>query len=199
MPLVTVPVRPSGEPIATTCWPTFTASESPRVAAFRPEASRSLISARSLLLSVPTTSAVYCLPSLVVTFTDEAPETTWLLVMISPSPVMITPEPVEEPAADVALISTMLGLTASATPATVPFWLEGTTLVLLLVEATVSLPVSSWMPKAVPPPTAAATMATAARRATGPRRTVRLLGGCAGCPPGRRRWAAAPAGAATRG
>ncbi|WP_416351727.1 trypsin-like peptidase domain-containing protein, partial [Streptomyces rochei] len=41
--------------------------------------------------------------------------------------------------------------------------------VVLLVEATVSLPVSSWMPKAVPPPTAAATMATAARRATGPR------------------------------
>ena len=47
---------------------------------------------------------------------------TWLLVMISPSLVMITPEPVDEPAFEVALISTMLGLTAAATPETVPFW-----------------------------------------------------------------------------
>lgn len=69
-----------------------------------------------------------------------------------------------------ALISTMLGLTAFATPETVPFWLEGTTLVLVELEATVSLPVSSWMPYAVPPPTAAATIATATSRAAGPRR-----------------------------
>ena len=58
MPLVTVPVRPSGEPMATTWSPTWTPSESPRVAAFRPEAFSSLISARSFLLSVPTTFAV---------------------------------------------------------------------------------------------------------------------------------------------
>ena len=63
MPLVTVPVRPSGEPIATTWSPTCTPSESPRVAVGRPEASRSLISARSFLLSVPTTSAVWVVPS----------------------------------------------------------------------------------------------------------------------------------------
>ncbi len=69
-----------------------------------------------------------------------------VVVTISPSLVMITPEPVEDPALESALISTMLGLTALATPATVPFWLEGITLVLVELEATVSLPVSSWMP-----------------------------------------------------
>lgn len=110
---------------------------------------------------------------LVVTLIWEAPEITWLLVMISPSLVMITPEPVDSPAFDVALISTMLGLTAVATPETVPFWLVGTTLVLVELEATVPVPVSSWMPYAVPPPIAAATNATAASSAMGPR--ARLL------------------------
>ncbi|CAM5681654.1 hypothetical protein SGLAM104S_10683 [Streptomyces glaucescens] len=147
MPLVTVPVRPSGEPMATTWSPTRTAEESPRVAAGSPEAFSSWIRARSLPLSVPTVRAVYSLPSLVVTVIREAPETTWLLVMISPSPVMITPEPVEVPAPEVALISTMLGPTASATPATVPFWPAGTTAVPVEPAATVEEPsVSSWMP-----------------------------------------------------
>jgi len=82
MPLVTVPVRPSGEPIATTVSPIWTPEELPRVAAFRPEAFSSLRSARSFLLSVPTTFAVYDLPSLVLTLIEEAPEMTWLLVMI---------------------------------------------------------------------------------------------------------------------
>ncbi|CAM5681787.1 hypothetical protein SGLAM104S_10687 [Streptomyces glaucescens] len=67
MPLVTVPVRPSGEPMATTWSPTRTAEESPRVAAGSPEAFSSSIRARSLPLSVPTVRAVYSLPSLVVT------------------------------------------------------------------------------------------------------------------------------------
>lgn len=59
MPLVTVPVRPSGEPIATTSSPTWTPSELPRVATFRPEgAFATSMSARSFLLSVPTTFAV---------------------------------------------------------------------------------------------------------------------------------------------
>ncbi len=58
MPLVTVPVRPSGEPIATTESPTWTPEELPSEAGFSPVAPRSLISARSLELSVPTTSAV---------------------------------------------------------------------------------------------------------------------------------------------
>jgi hypothetical protein len=184
MPLVTVPVRPSGEPIATTWSPTCTSSESPRVAAFRPEASSSLIRARSLLLSVPTTSAVYDVPSLVRTLIEEASATTWLLVTISPSEVMITPEPVDDPASEVALISTMLGLTAAATPDTVPFWLDGTTVVEdEPAEATVSPPASSCRPYAVPPPTAAATIATAASRAPGPRARRRRAGwaGSAGC------------------
>ena len=67
------------------------------------------------MLSVPTTFAVFVLPSLNVTLMESAPEMTWLLVMISPSLVMITPEPVDSPPADVALISTTLGLTAAAT------------------------------------------------------------------------------------
>lgn len=180
MPLVTVPVRPSGEPIATTSSPILTLSELPRLAALSPEASLSLISARSFLLSVPTTSASYVFPSFVVTLTDEAPEITWLFVMISPSPVMITPEPVAWPEPDCALISTMLGLTASATPETVPFWLVGTTFVLVALLDVPSLPVSSWKAYAVPPPTAAAAMATAASRAMGP--LARRREGFGGCP-----------------
>ncbi|GAB3183044.1 hypothetical protein GCM10027162_39950 [Streptomyces incanus] len=42
-------------------------------------------------------------------------------------------------------------------------------MLLALDEATVAPPVSSWMPYAVPPPTAAATIATEASSATGPR------------------------------
>lgn len=164
MPLVTVPVSPSGEPIATTSSPTWTPSELPSVATFRPEGAFSnLMSARSFLLSVPTTFAVYDLPLLSCTLISEAPEMTWLLVTISPLDEMITPEPVDEPAFEVALTSTILGLTAWATPATVPFLAAGTTVVLVLLDA-VSLPVSSCMPYAVPPPMAAATIATAASR-----------------------------------
>src|SRR5690349_7028072 len=191
MPLVTVPLSPSGEPIATTVSPTWTPEELPRVAAFSPDAPSSLIRARSFLLSVPTTFAVYVLPLLVVTLIDEAPEMTWLLVTISPPLVMITPEPVEEPLSRVALISTTLGLTAAAMVATSPFLPAGTTLVVVLLVATVSLPVSSWKAYAVPPPIAAATIATAASRASGPRvrffgagapgsTTACCTGGCAG-------------------
>ncbi|GGV64293.1 hypothetical protein GCM10010261_54870 [Streptomyces pilosus] len=96
---------------------------------------------------MPTTFAEYVVPSSVRTSIEEAPAMTWLLVTISPSSVMITPEPVDEPLPEAALISTMLGLTARATPETVPFWLDGTTGVPAgLDEATVSVPVSSWMP-----------------------------------------------------
>jgi len=60
---------------------------------------------------------------------------------------MITPEPVDVPEFDCALISTMLGLTALATPATVPFWLDGTTVVPAGAPvAVVPSWVSSWMP-----------------------------------------------------
>lgn len=63
---------------------------------------------------------------------------------ISPSLLMITPEPVDEPLLSVALISTTLGLTAAAMAATSPFLLDGTTLVVVELVATVSLPASSW-------------------------------------------------------
>lgn len=71
---------------------------------------------------------------------------TWLLVRISPSLVMITPEPVEEPLPRVAWISTTLGLTAAAMLATSPVLLDGTTLVVVEEATTSSLPVSSCMP-----------------------------------------------------
>ncbi|CAM5355100.1 hypothetical protein SBADM41S_10432 [Streptomyces badius] len=123
IPLVTVPVSPSGEPIATTCSPTLTLEESPSAAVFSPLAFRSLMSARSLSGSVPTTSAVYVLPVERVTWICCAPEMTWLLVTISPSSVITTPEPVDLPADEAAPISTIAGETASATPATVPLLL----------------------------------------------------------------------------
>lgn len=169
MPLVTVPVRPSGEPIATTWSPTATAEESPSVAVFSPLAPRSLISARSLSGSVPTTSAVYVLPVLSVTLIDEAPEMTWLLVTISPSEVMTTPEPVDSPAVEVALISTIIGETALATPETVPLLLCETVVPGTTSEAALFVPppVSCSTTVAVPPPTIAAAIATAASRATG--------------------------------
>ena len=93
--------------------------------------------------------------------------------------------------------STMLGLTALATPETVPRWLVGTTLVLVLLEATVSLPVSSWKAYAVPPPIAAATIATAASRANGPlarRRVVAFAGGSGWPAPAVANTAVVPAG-----
>ena len=95
---------------------------------------------------------------------------TWLLVTISPSAVMITPEPVDSPAVEVAPISTIARATALATPATVPVLLCET-VVPLTTRAAVGaagarvgeLPTAV----AVPPPTTAAATATAASRATG--------------------------------
>ncbi len=143
MPLVTVEVSPSGEPIATTVSPTLTPEEVPSGAALSPEAPSTFSSARSLELSVPTTRAVRLVPSLVRTFTEEAPETTWLLVTISPSPLTITPEPVDEPFARVALTSTTLGVSAAAIFATSLFLPAATTGVAVSV-AVVPCPVSCW-------------------------------------------------------
>jgi hypothetical protein len=93
---------------------------------------------------------------------------TWLLVMISPPLVMITPEPVDGRARGGADLDDARA-DRRGDPGDVPFLLEGTTLVLVVLEvATVSLPVSSWKAYAVPPPTAAATIATAASSASGP-------------------------------
>ena len=54
MPSVTVPVSPSGEPMATAVSPTFSLPESPSVAGTSPEGLSILITARSESGSVPT-------------------------------------------------------------------------------------------------------------------------------------------------
>ena len=84
MPLVTVPARPSGEPMATTGSPTTTSSELPREAVTRPGFS-TLRTAMSLAGSRPTMRAAEPLPSentarISAPSTPSAPETTWLLV-----------------------------------------------------------------------------------------------------------------------
>ncbi|GAA3392992.1 hypothetical protein GCM10017752_32250 [Streptomyces roseoviridis] len=132
---------------------------------------------------MPTTRARWVLPSEVRTVTVEAPETTWLLVTISPSEVRITPEPVDLPESELAEISTMDGDTAWATWATVPLLLADTFVPLTApVAAVAPSAVHRSTRVAVPPPTAAAAIATAARRPT-PRRALRCAAG-AGAGPG---------------
>src|SRR5690606_10337392 len=92
---------------------------------------------------------------------------------IWPVSLRITPAPVEEP----VVISTTLGATAAATSATLlPAWTE--TLVPGTAAAEPPSPLSASVTRAeVPPPTAAATSATAARTAAGPRRRALPDGG----------------------
>ena len=88
MPLVTVPCRPSGEPIATTSSPGSRSAERPSVAGVRPSTPCARMTARSVTGSRPTISAAADEPSLNVTRTEPpfaAAATTWLLVRISPS------------------------------------------------------------------------------------------------------------------
>ena len=84
IPLVTVPARPSGEPMATTGSPTTTEREVPREAVTRPGFS-TLRTAMSLAGSRPTIRAAEPLPSentarISAPSTPSAPETTWLFV-----------------------------------------------------------------------------------------------------------------------
>jgi hypothetical protein len=84
IPLVTVPARPRGEPMATTGSPTTTSSELPRLAVTRPGFS-TLRTAMSLAGSRPTMRAADPLPSkntarISAPSMPSAPETTWLLV-----------------------------------------------------------------------------------------------------------------------
>ena len=58
MPSVTVPARPSGAPIATAVSPTFSLLESAKVIGVSPDAPSSLMTARSVVGSVPTIVAV---------------------------------------------------------------------------------------------------------------------------------------------
>ncbi len=63
IPVVTVLVSPSGDPSATTGWPTWSESDSPRVMGRRSEAASDLITARSVSGSLPTIVAPAFLPS----------------------------------------------------------------------------------------------------------------------------------------
>ena len=82
IPVVTVPPRdPSGLPMAIAADPTFRSLELPKVAGWRFCAS-TLMTARSVEGSVPTSFASYSVPSAVRTAMDRAPSTTWLLVMM---------------------------------------------------------------------------------------------------------------------
>ena len=55
MPVVTVPCSPSGEPMATTFWPTFRSFDDPSAIGVRPETPWALTTAMSSAGSVPTT------------------------------------------------------------------------------------------------------------------------------------------------
>ncbi len=83
MPTLTLPPSPNGLPIAITQSPTRLLSESPNFTvgsgALRPARS-SLSSARSVLGSVPTSSALKVESSLSVTVISSASAMTWLLV-----------------------------------------------------------------------------------------------------------------------
>ncbi len=82
IPDVTVPLRPSGLPTATTSSPTASASELPKAVARSPVASI-FTTARSEVGSVPMILALNSLPSWVVTCSEPpcaASDTTWLLV-----------------------------------------------------------------------------------------------------------------------
>ena len=92
MPAVTVELRLKGFPTASTHSPTFSLSLSPIGRAGRLEAVI-LMSARSVVLSVPMMRAEYSLLSLRVTVSSSAPSTTWLFVTIYPSVEMMTPDP----------------------------------------------------------------------------------------------------------
>src|SRR3954468_16941849 len=119
MPAVTVPVRPSGEPTASTASPTRTADEAPRVAAGSPVLS-TLMTARSSSWSVPTMRAAAVDPSLNTTDTvppSAALATTWLLVRTYPSDRSTTPDPVSDPPLPRTLIDTTEGSTLAAMPA----------------------------------------------------------------------------------
>ena len=96
MPLVTVLSRPNGEPIATTSWPTFRSADVPSVAGWRPLLPSALMTARSVTASRPRISAFALVPSLNATVIDPpsaADSTTWLLVRIWPSLLMMMPVP----------------------------------------------------------------------------------------------------------
>ena len=91
-PVVTVAWNPSGFPMAITSWPTRSADESPSSALGRP-VSCTRTTARSLCGSSPTGAATSSRPSWSRISIRSAGLTTWLLVRMYPSGVMMTPLP----------------------------------------------------------------------------------------------------------
>jgi hypothetical protein len=92
MPAVTVFSKPKGEPMASTQSPGCSALLLPSLTVGRPCASI-LSTAMSVLVSRPSTLALYSRRSVSLTVTVLAPLTTCALVMIRPSGLMMKPEP----------------------------------------------------------------------------------------------------------
>ncbi|CAB4925550.1 unannotated protein [freshwater metagenome] len=96
MPVVTVPARPRGEPMATTCWPTSRLDELPNSIGVRFVFPSALMTAMSETESAPTMVASATDPSANATVSlplAPAPVATWLFVRIRPSLLRMTPEP----------------------------------------------------------------------------------------------------------
>ena len=84
MPAVTEPPRLNGLPIAITHSPSRTLSESPNFTAFSGFVGLTFSTARSVLVSRPTSSAFSLVPSLRMTVISSASAMTWLLVTTMP-------------------------------------------------------------------------------------------------------------------
>src|SRR5580765_1864562 len=115
IPVVTVPARPSGLPMAMTGSPTLSASESPTATGVRPDGGEvRRTTARSVEGSVPRMVPLSDRPSVSVTVTAVAPSTTWLLVRMLPALSRMTPEPWVWPSEGSTVMATTLGDTAAA-------------------------------------------------------------------------------------
>src|SRR6516165_8997023 len=122
MPDVTVPDSPSGAPIATTGWPTFTDDDEPSEITLSWREVCTWSTARSVCGSRPVIVAGAVCPSANSTPTEPplpATAMTWLLVKMYPSDRMISPDPVPPPPPlPLAEIVTTEGMTWSATEIT---------------------------------------------------------------------------------
>ena len=124
MPVVTVPARPSGEPMAMTPSPTRRSDDRPSWATTE-LATSTFTTAMSVCGSRPTIRAVVRAPdaktaSRVARGSVAASETTWLFVTMSPRESITTPEPVPPVVPDRTSMETTAGTTRPATSATDP-------------------------------------------------------------------------------
>src|SRR5262245_18660918 len=117
MPDETEPSRPSGLPMASTVSPTCRLPLLPNLAGLSPDTFLAWMTARSVAGSRPRMSASAGVPSEKVTFREPpsaTDATTWLLVRIWPSALMMMPEPLPETWPASKLMDTTLGRTAAA-------------------------------------------------------------------------------------